>query len=120
MQGFAAFSVGFGGLGCAPTSVAVSPVAVGCKEGEAGLLGYGRQLQLVVGVGAGSVACPALRRHVFPLRLALHQVPPLLSKSFISHKDQKSDEGADVSAVFFLFNNPSPVKINESLFGYLF
>lgn len=104
MQGFAAFSVGFGGLGCAPTTVAVLPVTVGCKEGEGELLGYGRQLQLVAGVGAGSVACPALWRHVFPQHLAFFQVPPLLSKSFISHEDQKSDEGADISAVCFFFS----------------
>lgn len=63
-------------------------------------------MQLVVGVGAGSVACPALWRHVFPLHSALGQVPPLLSKSFISHEDQKPVEGADVSAGFFCSTIP--------------
>lgn len=52
------------------------------------------------GVGAGSVACPALRRHIFPLNSALGQVPPLLSKSLISHEDQKPDEETDVKAGF--------------------
>lgn len=32
MQGFAAFSIGFGGLGYAEIAVAVLPVTVGCKE----------------------------------------------------------------------------------------
>ena len=105
MQGFAVFSIGFGGPGSAETAVAVLPVAVGCKEGEAGS-GYGRQLQRVVGVGAGSLACPALWRHVFPLHSALGQVPPLLSKSFLSRGDQKLDEGCRRQCRFFCSTTP--------------
>lgn len=80
--------------------MAVLPVTVGCEAQEAGLLGYRRQLQLVVGVGAGSAACPVLQRRICPLNSALGQVPPLLSKSPILHDDQKPDKETDVKAGF--------------------
>lgn len=99
--------------------MAVLPVAVGCEEWEAGLSGYGRQLQLVVGVGAGSVACPALRRPIFPLHSALGQVPPLFLKSILSHGDQKPGERADVRAGFFVQQTQSSKNKCKSLWLFV-
>lgn len=104
--------------GWAETTVPVLPVALDSKW-KAVLLGYGRQLQMVVGVGEGFVACPALQRHVFPPHSALSQVPPLLSKSFVSHEDQKPDEGADVNAGVFVQQSQSSKNKWKSLWLFV-